>query len=205
MRALIFLGKELALSNWNFLKQTIEKDDFIIDCRNQSAYEESTIKGAYYFPFIKKAFGSDTESQKKMYTPLKAILGLINDSNKSRVIVFDEGMGMFSARMVYLLRAIGFKESYMLALKWPFDGATEPGNQLVDVQPTDPADYPEPFSGIGRHFMIKKGLSLPANFLSNDYRAFLLCQREQLCCMITMAQDRAYALSCLKKLDTKMF
>ena len=88
------------MSNWNFLKTTIEKDDFIIDCRNQAAYEESTIKDAYYFPFIKKAFGSDTESQKKMYTHLKAILALINDSGKSRVVVYDEGMGMFSARMV---------------------------------------------------------------------------------------------------------
>ena len=144
------------MSNWNFLKTTIEKDDFIIDCRNQSAYEESTIKGAYYFPFIKKAFGSDTESQKKMYTPLKAIMGLISDSGKSRVIVFDEGMGMFSARMVFLLRSIGFKESYMLALKWPFEGETEKGAHTMDFEPTE---KPKPLPGVVDKAFMEKNLT----------------------------------------------
>ena len=218
------------MSNWNFLKTTIEKDDFIIDCRNQAAYEESTIKDAYYFPFIKKAFGSDTESQKKMYTPLKAILALINDSGKSRVVVYDEGMGMFSARMVYLLRAIGFRESYMLALKWPFEGVTEKGSRLMEFEPNEkpkplngvvdkafmeknlkntmenflasqalsleryPADFLEHFFGTGKHFMIKRDLSLAANYLSNDFKVFLLCLKGLQCSTIITEQDLVYAL-----------
>lgn len=152
----LFSRKELPLSNWNFLKTTIEKDDFIIDCRNQAAYEESTIKDAYYFPFIKKAFGSDTDSQKKMYTPLKAILALINESGKSRVIVYDEGMGMFSARMVYLLRSIGFRESYMLALKWPFEGATEKGSRLMEFEPNE---KPKPLNGVVDKAFMEKNLT----------------------------------------------
>lgn len=144
------------MSNWNFLKQTIEKDDFIIDCRNQAAYETTTMKGAYYFPFIKKAFGSDSESQKKLYNPLKAISNLINESGRSRVIVYDEGMGMFSARMVFLLRAIGIKETYMLALKWPIEGETENGIHIVEVEPTEKA---KPIAGIVDKAFMEKNLT----------------------------------------------
>jgi thiosulfate/3-mercaptopyruvate sulfurtransferase len=127
------------LSNWNFLKPSAEKTDFIIDCRSQSAYEEETLKGAYSFPFIKKAFGSDPDSQKKMYGPLNAILNLITQSKKTRVIVFDEGMGMFASRMLYFLRCAGIRESYMVSSKWPLDGTTEKGKHYTELEPAEKA------------------------------------------------------------------
>ncbi|MCB1191110.1 MAG: thiosulfate sulfurtransferase [Leptospiraceae bacterium] len=127
------------MSNWNILKPEIEPSDFIIDCRSQSNYESSTVKGAYYFPFIKKAFGSDAESQKKIYNPLKNILGLIENNNKSRVIVFDEGMGMFASRMVFFLRAIGFKETFLLAKRWPFNCELEAGSKIMEFESSEKA------------------------------------------------------------------
>ena len=70
------------MPDWNFLKTELEPTDFVIDCRSQQSYEEETVKGAYYFPFIKKAFGSDPESQKKIFCPLKYIVNLVNEEKK---------------------------------------------------------------------------------------------------------------------------
>ncbi|WP_167837025.1 sulfurtransferase [Leptospira ryugenii] len=123
--------------NWSFLKSEINAGDFLIDCRSQSAYEEETLEGAYYYPFIKKAFGSDPESHKKLYGPMVGVLQEIQKSKKTRVVVFDEGMGMFSTRMVFLLRAMGFAESYVLAKKWPIDGNKKPGTLKVEFEPAD--------------------------------------------------------------------
>lgn len=127
------------MSNWNILTAEVESYDFLIDCRTQSNYETSTLKDAYYFPFIKKAFGSDPESQKKIYNPLKNILELIQNDGKSRVVVFDEGMGMFAARMVFFLRAAGFRDSYLLAKRWPIGYELEPGNKIMEFEPTQKA------------------------------------------------------------------
>ncbi len=145
------------MSNWNFLKPSAEKTDFIIDCRSQSAYEEETLKGAYSFPFIKKAFGSDPDSQKKMYGPLNAILNLITQSKKTRVIVFDEGMGMFASRMLYFLRCAGIRESYMISSKWPLDGTTEKGKHYTELEAAEKAVKPMP--GIVDKAFIEKNLT----------------------------------------------
>ncbi|MCE9499953.1 MAG: thiosulfate sulfurtransferase [Leptospira sp.] len=127
------------MSDWNFLKTEIETSDLVIDCRAQSSYEEETVKGCYYFPFIKKAFGSDPESQKKIYNPLKQLMSIADKEKKSRIIVFDEGMGMFAARMVYLIRGMGFTEAYLLAQKWPFNAKTAKGVNIIDPEPSDKA------------------------------------------------------------------
>ncbi|MBE7410654.1 MAG: thiosulfate sulfurtransferase [Leptospiraceae bacterium] len=127
------------MSDWNFLKPEIESSDFIIDCRSLQAYEEETIKGAYHFPFIKKAFGSDPESQKKIFCPLKYILNLVSEEKKTRIIVFDEGMGMHAARMVLFLRGVGFKETYILAKKWPVAGVKEKGTKIIDPEVNEKA------------------------------------------------------------------
>lgn len=146
------------MSNWNFLKSTIEKTDFLIDCRSNQAYEESTLKGAYCFPFIKKAFGSDPESQKKMYGPINQVIQLITESKKNRVIVFDEGMGMFAARMVYFLRAGGVKETYLLSSKWPIEDAqTEKGKNCIELEPSTKAV--KPFNGIVDRAFMEKNLT----------------------------------------------
>ncbi|MCB1141439.1 MAG: thiosulfate sulfurtransferase [Leptospiraceae bacterium] len=127
------------MSNWGFLKNELDSNDFVIDCRSQALYEAGTIKGAYYFPFIKKAFGSDNESQKKMLGHLRGIQSLFDSESKTRIIVFDEGMGMFAARMVYLLRGVGIKETYMLSKRWPFEADLEAGTKIMEFEPIDKA------------------------------------------------------------------
>lgn len=131
--------------NWSFLKTEIEAGDFLIDCRSQSAYEEETLEGAYYYPFIKKAFGSDPESQKKLYGPLVAVVQEFQKSKKTRIIVFDEGMGMFSSRFVYLLRSMGIKDSYVFGQKWPIEGKKSKGT--LKVEPPI-ADKTKPIEGV---------------------------------------------------------
>lgn len=145
------------MSSWSFLVDSIKDDDFIIDCRAQNLYEEGSFPEAYYFGFIKKAFGSDIESQKKMYGHLKGIIDLIESSNKSRVVVFDEGMGMYAARMVYFLRAGGIKQAYILNQKWPFTiPDAKPGSKSLEFPILD---KPKPFPGIVDKSFMEKNLT----------------------------------------------
>jgi thiosulfate/3-mercaptopyruvate sulfurtransferase len=123
--------------NWTFLQSEIKPEDFLIDCRAQSSYEEGALDGAYYFPFIKKAFGTDVESLKKMLGALKGILDLIQSDGKSRVMVYDEGMGMFATRLVYLLRSVNYKEAYICSQKWPIEASISSGTKVIDFEATD--------------------------------------------------------------------
>ncbi|TGM35870.1 thiosulfate sulfurtransferase [Leptospira biflexa] len=142
--------------NWNFLKTEIEPGDFLIDCRSQSAYEEETLEGAYYYPFIKKAFGSDPESQKKLYGPMAAVVQEFQKSKKARIIVFDEGMGMFSTRMVYLLRGMGIKEAYVLGQKWPATGKKAKGELKIEPPIADKA---KPIEGVVDKAFMERNLT----------------------------------------------
>ncbi|MCB1156321.1 MAG: thiosulfate sulfurtransferase [Leptospiraceae bacterium] len=145
--------------NWNFLKTEIEADDFLIDCKSQASYEQETIENAYYFPFIKKALGSDPDSQKKLYFPLVKILDLVEETKKNRIIVFDEGMGMFAARMVYLLRCIGFKESYIFSGKWPLEGVKiAEGKQILEFE-IPPKEKAKPIKGVVDKAFMEKNLT----------------------------------------------
>ncbi|PJZ24507.1 thiosulfate sulfurtransferase [Leptospira hartskeerlii] len=124
------------MSHWSFLKTDLnEKQDLFIDCRSQAQYQESTLKGAYYFPFVKKAFASDPDSSKKLLGPIEEILALAKKEEKSRILVFDEGMGMFASRLVFLLRAAGFQNAFLIGQRWPVDGTKEKGSKELDCGP----------------------------------------------------------------------
>lgn len=143
--------------NWNFIKDSILKDDFIIDCRLQASYEEETASGAHFFTFIKKAYGTDNESQKKMSGNIAGIMDLIEKSGCSRVIVFDEGMGMYASRMVYFLREAGFRETFLLGKKWPFEGVkTAPGALAAEFEPSA---KPLSMNGIADKAYMEKNLT----------------------------------------------
>ena len=148
--------EEAPALNWNFLTSQISPDDFLIDCRSQSAYEENTLKGAFYFAYSKKAFGSDTESNKKLVGPLQSTLAEAQNSGKSRIVVFDEGMGMFSSRLTYLLRGAGFKETYVFAGKWPIEGTLQPGEQKPEYAN---ADKPKALEGVVDKAFMEKNLT----------------------------------------------
>jgi thiosulfate/3-mercaptopyruvate sulfurtransferase len=147
------------LSDWSFLKNTISPGDFTIDCRSQGSFEEGTIKGAYYFPFIKKAYGSDPESDKKVLTHMKGVLDKIEAENKSTVVVFDEGMGMFASKMVYLLRAIGLKEVYLFAKKFSFEMDLEPGTKIFDFEPSEKIPASFKVAGVVNKSFMEKNLT----------------------------------------------
>ena len=120
------------MPSWNFLSDTVTTGDLLVDCRNFSSYEAETLVGAFYTPFIKKAFGSDPDSQKKMQGNLDLIKEEAEKAGKKRIVVFDEGMGMYASRLVYLLRGAGFRETYMFAGKWPIEGNKEKGSRVLE-------------------------------------------------------------------------
>ncbi|MDX1960519.1 MAG: rhodanese-like domain-containing protein [Leptospiraceae bacterium] len=120
--------------NWSFLKSEILQGDFLIDCRAQNLYEEGAPPNAFYFPFIKKAFGTDPESLKKMLGALKGIMEL--SSGNSRILVYDEGMGMYATRMLYLLRAVNLTEVFLYSGDLS-QQKLKPGKEIVEFEPTD--------------------------------------------------------------------
>lgn len=147
------------MTEWSFLKKSIEPEDFIIDCRSQAAYEESTLKGAYHFPFVKKAYGSDADSEKKILGHVKGILDRIESDGKSTVKVFDEGMGMFASKMVYLLRSVGVKEVYLLSKKFPFEGDFAPGTNVLEFEPLDKIPNTLKMTGVVNKGFMEKNLT----------------------------------------------
>jgi thiosulfate/3-mercaptopyruvate sulfurtransferase len=118
--------------NWNFITKELKSSDYWIDCRGNSAYDEEALEGSYCYPFIKKAFGSDPESYKKLSSPVYYIIEDAIAKGKSRIVVYDEGMGMFSSRMVFLLRSAGFKDTFLFSGKWPIPGNKEPGKWKIE-------------------------------------------------------------------------
>jgi thiosulfate/3-mercaptopyruvate sulfurtransferase len=120
--------------SWSFLKSEINSGDFLIDCRAQNLFEEGTIPNSFYFPFVKKAYGTDPESLKKILGSLKGVLDLA-EGNK-RIIVYDEGMGMYATRMLYLLRSVNYKEVYMYSGNFE-NLSMKPGKDIVEFEPTD--------------------------------------------------------------------
>ncbi|PJZ54659.1 sulfurtransferase [Leptospira adleri] len=145
------------MSSWNFIKTDLNDKDFLIDCRSSSAYQESTLRGAYSFPFIKKAFASDPESQKKMTGPIEEILKLIQKDGAARVVAFDEGMGMFASRMVFLLRAAGYQNAFLYGNRWPSQGvALEKGSKEMEL---GPGDKPKKLEGVVDKAFLEKNLT----------------------------------------------
>lgn len=144
------------MSSWNFLTTEIKETDFLIDCRNQSSYEVETIINAYYCPFIKKAFGSDIESQKKMQGHIDAVIEKINLDKKNRVVVFDEGMGMYASRMAYLLKGAGLKGIYLFEGKWPLEGKKAKGVNIIEGSPVKKI---KPLSNVVDRAFMEKNLT----------------------------------------------
>lgn len=145
------------MSEWRFLTEQIEENDFVIDCRSLAAYREATLNQAYYFPFIKKAFGSDADSQKKLFHPLQKIIAMAKEASKERIVVFDEGMGMFASRMVLLLRKAGFRHTYLLEGRWPLEGDQQPGKNYTEI--AIPNTKPNTIKSIADKVFMEKNLT----------------------------------------------
>ena len=144
------------MPSWNFLTDQITDKDFLVDCRSLPSFEAETLAGAYYCPFIKKAFGSDPDSQKKMLGNLEAVIAAASEQKKERIVVFDEGMGMYAARMTSLLRGAGFRETYMFEGKWPMEGKKAAGSNFLEGQP---AKKIKPLSNVVDRAYLEKNLT----------------------------------------------
>ena len=107
------------MTQWNFLCSDI-KDSFLIDCRTKLEYQKETLENSYYFPFIREPIFSDSKSLNQVGNSLLGVCDLFKKSQKKQIIIFDEGIGRYAARFLYLLRTIGCKESYIYSKKMEF-------------------------------------------------------------------------------------
>ncbi len=127
---------------WSFLATEIEDDALLLDCRGEEAYATSTIRGAYSAATIRKAHGSGPNSMLRLSGFVKSIQKLAED--KKKVIVFDEGMGMFAGKMAWVLRSSGMKDVMILGLRFSdLDSADlEPGKEvIVDQELKSPISF----------------------------------------------------------------
>lgn len=100
-------------SDWKFLISEIPENSLLLDCRSIEQFQEKTIKGAYCAAQIKKPYGSSTKSLLKLSSFLQSIINLAE--NYENIIIFDEGLGMFSGKLCFLLKSIiNTKKIYIL-------------------------------------------------------------------------------------------
>ena len=111
------MENDLELIEWKFLCDNTN-NSFLIDCRTKLEYKKETLENAYYFSFIREDTFSDFESLKRLYSFILDILDLFEKSQKKRIIIFDEGIGRYSARFLYLLRTLGCEKSFICNKKW---------------------------------------------------------------------------------------
>jgi thiosulfate/3-mercaptopyruvate sulfurtransferase len=93
------------LDRWNFLTNSLETGALYLDCRSEESYQTSSIRDAIGVAFIKKPYGSGAASLARLggyLTDLKK-----KTENKSNVICFDEGEGMYACRMAWVLLGMG--------------------------------------------------------------------------------------------------
>lgn len=104
--------------SWNFLNEYIEDGPLYLDCRSESLYDQGTIEGAYGAAYIKKPFGSGPQSLGRLSGFLNAVIETAGKMSKSKIIVFDEGVGMYASRMAWLLMGAGFESVQILSLRF---------------------------------------------------------------------------------------
>ncbi|MBW7857689.1 MAG: thiosulfate sulfurtransferase [Leptonema sp. (in: Bacteria)] len=127
---------------WTFLAYDIEADDLLLDCRSEEAFTAATIRGAYSAALIRKAHGSGPNSLLKLSGFVKSVQKLAE--NKKNIIVFDEGMGMFSGKMAWVLKSAGLKNVQVY------------GRRFSDVESSDTAP--------GLEVITEQDLKSPINF-----------------------------------------
>ncbi len=102
----------ISISSWKFLINDISEDSLLLDCRTEEEFLKKTIKGAYSAALVRKPSGSSDKSLLKVSSFLKAILDIAQ--NYKKIIIFDEGLGMFSGKLAFLLKGLDVKEVYIL-------------------------------------------------------------------------------------------
>ncbi|MFN3603832.1 MAG: sulfurtransferase [Leptonema sp. (in: bacteria)] len=99
-------------SVWKFLVNQIPENSLLLDCRSLENFKKQTIKSAYSAHLIRKPHGSSQKSLLKLSNFLKSILDIASSYNN--IVVFDEGLGMFTGKLAFLLRGLNLKNVYIL-------------------------------------------------------------------------------------------
>ena len=103
------------MANWNFLTSEPDAGALYLDCRSEDQYEQGTVKGALGAAFIKKPFGSGPQSTQKLSGYLTALKKAVGEK---RIVVFDEGEGMYACRMLWMLYGMDINDARILAMKY---------------------------------------------------------------------------------------
>lgn len=101
---------------WEFLTDEISRDALLLDCRSEEAFAAGTISGAVCAGAIKKPYGSGPKSAAALSVFIEGIRSLAQ--KKTSILCFDEGQGMYAARMAWLLRSAGLKPVKILATRF---------------------------------------------------------------------------------------
>lgn len=127
-------------TDWKFLIDEIPENSLLLDCRSLESYQEKTIKGAFSAHLIIKPHASSQKSLLKLSNFLKSVLDLAKDYKN--IVIFDEGLGMFSGKLLFLLNSLNVKNVYILnkhfqEIEKKYLG---PGNHIITE-----ADLKKPF------------------------------------------------------------
>ncbi len=126
------------MDNWNFLTDVIPQGALLLDCRSEGNYAHSTIKGAIGAANVKKPYGSGPQSMSRLHGFMAAVLAYIKENNYSSVVAFDEGVGMYASRMVWLLLSSGYKDVKMYNKKFSEVPDSDLGPGMMQIEPVTP-------------------------------------------------------------------
>jgi len=114
------MSEQSIKTTWGFFVTEIESDALLFDCRSEDAYAASTIRGAYCAALIRKPHGSGPNSMLKLTGFVKSIQKIVTEegSAKKKIVVFDEGMGMYAGKLAWLLKSVGLKNVFVLARRF---------------------------------------------------------------------------------------
>ena len=142
--------------DWDFLTDTIDSNALLLDCRSEEAHENLTVRDACGVALIKKPFGSGPKSMVKLSGFIEEIIKLSKD--KDSIIAFDEGQGMFASRMLWVLKAAGYKNGKMYSRKFTEMPKESLGKGRGQLNP-EPTKAPAAFKGVASLSFVQQNLT----------------------------------------------
>ena len=106
----------------------------IIDTRSSEEYMLSHLEGALHMPVNPILKEGNAPISEAGFAQLMGQLGI---SNSSRILVYDDGNGRFTARFWYVAKYYGHKEVYILDGGWPAAGGLPKTIEAPQISGTD--------------------------------------------------------------------
>lgn len=105
-------------------------DYAIIDTRSSEEYMLSHLEGAVHMPVNPALKEGNSPISEANFAGLMGRLGITNDS---RILVYDDGNGRFTARFWHIAKHYGHKEVFILDGGWPAANSLPKTVQVPDV------------------------------------------------------------------------